>query len=63
MMYLKECPFCGSDNIKYDAEAYNGVIDSRLYVECNNCESRFYTYGKTIQEAISRYNREMVGRR
>ena len=62
-MYLKECPFCGSDKIKYDLEAYNGTIDSRLYVECKNCESRFYAYGKTIQEAVSRYNREMVGRR
>lgn len=62
-MELKECPFCGSDKIKYDAEAYNGTIDSRLYVECKKCESQMYVYGKTIQEAVSRYNREMVGRR
>ena len=63
MNYIKECPFCGSNNLKHDAESYNGLIDSRLYVECKNCESRMYTYGKTLQEAIDRYNREMVGGR
>ena len=60
MPKLKNCPFCDSNEIRYDYEAYNGIIDSRLYVECKSCKSRFYIYGKTIQEAISCYNREMV---
>lgn len=63
MITIKECPFCGSRNLNYDAEGYNGLIDSRLYVECKDCKSRMYTYGTTLQEAIARYNREMVGRK
>lgn len=63
MITIKECPFCGSCNLDYDAEGYNGLIDSRFYVECKDCESRMYTYGTTLQDAIARYNREIVGRK
>lgn len=51
-MKLNPCPVCGSINLKWDAEAYNG----RLYVECKDCETRFYLYGQNIQQAIDKYN-------
>ena len=55
-MKLNNCPVCGSDNIRYNEETYNGMIDSRLIVECNNCDTKVFTYGRNIQEARDRYN-------
>lgn len=67
MVYENKCLACGSRNIKIQSEHYNGLVDSRVIVRCDDCCTNICTYGKTVQEAVDRYNsianKEAVERR
>lgn len=51
-MYLESCPFCKSKNLTYDGVEYNGLIDSRLYVECKNCKAGCIFTGNLFQKRL-----------
>ena len=67
MMYNNKCPACGSKNIKIQSQNYKGLIDSNVVMYCHNCCTEIRTYGKTVSEAVYRYNliadKEMIGRK
>lgn len=56
MMYNNKCPVCGSKDIKVQSEHYNGLIDSRVIMYCHQCDTEIRTYGKSIQEAVDKFN-------
>lgn len=76
MLKMKNCPFCGSNNITVgDRDVYNAVMEdvgcvgSVIEVQCKDCDSevKCYTQDETYDEAvnlvISKWNKRVPRRR
>lgn len=53
---LKECPFCGSENVS--REEYNIVGPGNNWVECHKCDAQGPS-GDTPEEAAAAWNKRV----